>query len=90
VYPLKLVGPTISDGSSIGSLVRIDLRNIPTVPTWDLNGDHVCNISDVVVLGNYWGQRGANGWILEDLNHDGVINISDVVVLGANWGQRWP
>ena len=64
----------------------------PTVtgaPAWDLNGDHVCDIGDVVILGLHWGQKGTPGWIPEDLNNDGVIDIGDVVVLGLHWGQTW-
>ena len=58
-------------------------------PGWDLNGDGVCNIGDVVVVGLHWDETGAPGWIPEDLNSDGVINIGDVVVLGLYWGDRW-
>lgn len=61
----------------------------PTQPDWDLNGDHVCNIGDVVKIGLVWGQTGSAGWILEDVNNDGVINIGDVVVIGLHWGQTW-
>jgi len=60
------------------------------VPTfWDLNGDHICNIGDVVKLGLKWGLTGSHGWIPEDLNSDGVINIGDVVKIGLHWGQTW-
>ena len=58
-------------------------------PAWDLNGDHTCNIGDVVKVGLRWGNTGTAGWIPEDLNKDGVINIGDVVILGLNWGQTW-
>jgi hypothetical protein len=60
-----------------------------SAPSWDLNGDHVINIGDVVVVGLHWGQTGASGWIPADLNSDGAINIGDVVVLGLHWGQTW-
>ena len=90
LYPLKLVGSGLTGtGSKVGSVVRIDLRNIPALPAWDLNNDHVCNISDVVKIGLKWGMTGSAGWIPEDLNKDGVINIGDVVVLGLHWGQTW-
>jgi len=56
---------------------------------WDLNGDHICNIGDVVKVGLKWGQTGSPGWILEDINKDGSINIGDVVMLGLYWGQTW-
>jgi 3',5'-cyclic AMP phosphodiesterase CpdA len=58
-------------------------------PDWDLNGDHICNIGDVVVLGIKWGQTGTPGWCPEDISPDGYINIGDVVVLGLHWGQSW-
>ena len=63
--------------------------NIYPPAFWDLNGDHTCNIGDVVKLGLKWGLTGAHGWIAEDLNGDGVINIGDVVKLGLHWGQTW-
>jgi hypothetical protein len=56
---------------------------------WDLNGDHTCNIGDVVKIGLKWEQTGTPGWIPEDLNNDGIINIGDVVVLGLHWGDTW-
>lgn len=58
-------------------------------PVWDVNGDHACNIGDVVKIGLKWGQIGPAGWIAEDTNKDGFINIGDVVVLGLHWGQTW-
>ena len=60
-----------------------------SAPVWDLNGDHVCYISDVVKVGLKWGLTGSSGWIPEDINYDGLINISDIVVLGLHWGQTW-
>ena len=62
---------------------------LPDEPEWDLNGDHVCNIGDVVKVGLHWSEAGDNGWIPEDLNSDGIINIGDVVVIGLYWGQTW-
>ncbi|MDD5093566.1 MAG: SBBP repeat-containing protein [Dehalococcoidia bacterium] len=60
-----------------------------STPAWDLNGDGVCNIGDVVVIGLHWGDTGTPGWIPEDLNNDGAINIGDVVVIGLHWGESW-
>ena len=89
-YPLKIVGSDVSSGSRVGAVVRIDLRNIPSEqPAWDLNGDGVCNIGDVVLVGLHWLETGTSGWIPEDLNNDGKINIGDVVVLGLYWGETW-
>jgi len=92
-YPVKLVGSGLHSGDRVGGVVMIELLNlpepIPDEPEWDLNGDHVCNIGDVVKVGLHWGETGDDGWIAEDLNRDGMINIGDVVVVGLYWGQTW-
>jgi hypothetical protein len=92
-YPVKLVGSGLHSGDRVGGVVMIELLNLPPVgpaePDWDLNGDHICNIGDVVKVGLKWAQTGSAGWIPEDLNNDGVINIGDVVVVGLYWGQTW-
>jgi len=92
-YPVKLVGTGLHSGDRVGGVVMVELLNlpepIPEEPEWDLNGDHVCNIGDVVKVGLHWGGTGDDGWIAEDLNSDGIINIGDVVVVGLYWGQTW-
>jgi DMSO/TMAO reductase YedYZ molybdopterin-dependent catalytic subunit len=90
-YPLKVSGSGTSSGSRVGGIVKIELVDLPgsQPPIWDPNGDHICNVGDVVFIGLQWRQTGAPGWIAQDVNHDGVINISDVVVLGLHWGQTW-
>jgi len=88
------------DGASVGAVTSYEFTNVTAnhtisvifaldCPEWDLNGDHVCNIGDVVVIGLHWGEMGTAGWIPQDLNNDGVINIGDVVVLGLHWGETW-
>jgi hypothetical protein len=85
------------DGSSVGVVSSHTFTNVTAdhaitasfLPTWDLNGDHVCNIGDVVKVGLRWGETGAPGWIPEDVSPNGVINIGDIVVIGLYWGQTW-
>ncbi len=85
------------DGSSIGAVDNYTLTNVTSyhtiaasfAPVWDLNNDHVCDISDVTIIDLHWGQTGSPGWIPEDLNNDGTINICDVVVIGLDWGETW-
>jgi len=96
------VANVLVDGGSVGAVTSYTFTNVTanhtiaasfaansTAPDWDLNGDHVCNIGDVVVIGLKWGQTGAPGWIPEDVNNDGVVNIGDVVVIGLHWGETW-
>jgi Beta-propeller repeat len=94
------VAEVLVDGVSVGAVTSYEFTNVAAdhtisvsfatdVPAWDMNGDGVCNIGDVVVIGLHWGETGTNGWIPSDLNNDGVINIGDVVVLGLHWGETW-
>ena len=80
------------DGTSPTPTPTLTPTPTPTAtptPSWDLNGDHTCNIGDVVKIGLQWGRSGSGWWIPEDVNGDGVINIGDVVVIGLHWGQSW-
>jgi hypothetical protein len=91
------ISDVMVDGSSIGvvgshtftSVVADHTIAASFLPTWDLNGDHICNIGDVVRVGLHWGETGDPGWIPEDVSPNGVINIGDVVVIGLYWGQSW-
>jgi hypothetical protein len=58
-------------------------------PDWDLNGDHVSNICDVVLMGLHWGETGDPGWIPEDVNNDGVVDMLDVAVIDQNRKETW-
>jgi len=96
------VADVLVDGSSVGAVTTYTFNNVTadhtisasfaenaTDPDWNLNGDNVINIGDVVVVGLKWGQSGSPGWIPEDVNNDGVVNIGDVVVIGLHWGETW-
>ena len=101
-YP-RLIDVVYSTGLNVGSYTitsdftlpngTLDSKTVAfTVgegPRWDINGDGVCNIYDLVLLGNYWGETGAPGWIPEDINQDGFVNIYDLVILGNHWGETW-
>jgi hypothetical protein len=89
-YPTTtgLSGQVVSE-LIINSSVSAGSSASPNIPFWDSNGDHVCNIGDLVILGQHWGQIGTPGWIAEDFNNDGVINVGDIVKIGTYWGQSW-
>ena len=85
------------DGSTVGAVSSYTFTGVTAahtisasfMPSWDLNGDHTCNIGDVVKVGLKWGLIGSAGWIAEDVMPDGFINIGDIVVIGLHWGQSW-
>jgi hypothetical protein len=58
-------------------------------PRWDVNGDHVCNVLDLIMEGNHIGETGTSGWITEDINRDGIINVLDLINVGDYMGLTW-
>jgi len=58
-------------------------------PAVDINRDGVCNIYDLVLLGQLLGRNRYSRWVPEDINSDDVVNIYDLVILGNHWGQTW-
>jgi YVTN family beta-propeller protein len=58
-------------------------------PSWDVNGDHVCDVLDLIMEGNHIGETGTSGWITEDINRDGVINVLDLINVGDYMGLTW-
>ncbi len=55
----------------------------PPRAKWDVNGDGVVNIFDLVLVGGNFGKRGTG-----DVNGDGIVNVFDLVTLGAHFGER--
>jgi hypothetical protein len=85
-YPLVLAGSAVSAENEVWGVSRIE---VAFNPAWDLNCDHVCDVGDIAMIGQEWGNTGSAGWIAQDLNKDGAINVCDVVLLGRHWGQTW-
>jgi hypothetical protein len=99
-YPLKATGSATASGDRIGGIVQIRLMLSTPTPTptptstpsahpWDFNGNHGCDIGDVVIVGLHWGETGTHGWIPQDLNTNGGIDIGDVVIVGLHWGETY-
>ncbi len=66
-------------------------------PDFDVNGDHNCNVLDLVSIGGVWNQTApasgnpayplVRGWLAQDANFDGHINVLDLVTVGTHWGS---
>jgi hypothetical protein len=56
---------------------------------WDINMDGYCNILDLVLISNYYGQSGSNGWIRQDVDNNGLIQVLDMVNLTSHYGTSW-
>ena len=64
---------------------------IPTasssIPDYDVNSDGSCNIIDIVLIANRFGESGNPGWIREDVDNNGLINTLDIILVSNNYGD---
>jgi predicted outer membrane repeat protein len=56
---------------------------LPGSCPWDLNGDDLVGISDLLILLGAWGPNPGHP---ADINGDGFVGIGDLLALLANWG----
>ena len=56
----------------------------------DVYPDGKITITDIVLIGNRFGETGELGWIPEDVYLDGKITITDIVLVGNRFGETKP
>jgi len=59
-------------------------ENLP----WDVNCDGIVDISDLVLVGQHFGEYHPSEGCA-DVNGDGVVDISDLVVIGRHFGEKY-
>jgi hypothetical protein len=59
--------------------------NVTVYPDWDVNFDGKVSLSDLVLVGQCFGEMGAPHWIREDVNRDGEIDIVDMSQIVQHW-----
>ncbi|MBN1280953.1 MAG: hypothetical protein JXA00_04820 [Candidatus Thermoplasmatota archaeon] len=59
------------------------------LPNWDINGDGVCTIFDLVLVSNHYGETSSNGWIREDADNNGTVSVLDLVYLSNHYNEMW-
>ena len=60
---------------------------MPLVTPWDVNGDGIVNILDMIMIGQHFGLSEGDENFDEraDINKDGIINSLDMIIVGQNW-----
>ena len=66
-----------SSGSEGVYEVTVYLSTCP----WDLNGDGIVGVGDLLQLFANWGTPGPG-----DFNNDGTVGVGDMLIMFANWG----
>ncbi len=58
-------------------------------PNWDIDNNGECNVYDLVLVSNYYGETGTSGWIREDVDNNGEIQVMDLVLLSEQYDESW-
>ncbi len=75
-----LIEATNIDGASEPDLVTVIVGE-----SYDLNGDGVINIQDLVIVGKHFGESGEG--VQGDVNRDETVDINDLVIVGKHLGE---
>ncbi len=88
VYAWPVPGESdVADNTFYGWAIITSAR---TTIVGDLNGDHIVDILDAIILANHFNTSlGQTGWDQNaDLNGDGVIDILDAILLSSHFNQH--
>lgn len=55
-----------------------------TAEPWDVNGDNVVDISDLILVGKHFGESTST---VGDVNGDGAVDILDLVIIISHFGE---
>ena len=58
-------------------------------PNWDIDANGVCEVLDLVLVSNHYGETGADGWIREDVDNNGRIQVLDLVLVSNHYHESW-
>lgn len=78
-----------SSSKLIPSTAREVTLNVSSAPPWDTNGDGITDITDLVIVGQYFGQTIPTPITPNpDVNGDGKVDIFDLVEVGQHFGEK--
>ena len=83
-YSYSIYAKDTSNNGNISSSIPFSMPS-----NWDVNGDGVCGILDLVLISNHYGEIGSSGWIREDVDNNGEIQVLDFVYLSNHYGETW-
>ncbi len=89
VVSLRNVRLLDSSSKLIPSTLKQVTINISGAPPWDINGDGITDIVDLVIVGQYFGQTIPTPITPNpDVNGDGKVDIFDLVEVGQHFGEQ--
>ena len=82
---LTLSGVVVGDITGTAVSITVTGGSVTVYANWDVNMDGDVNVLDMTLVGQHWGETGANHWIREDVNSDGTVDVLDMIVIGQHW-----
>ncbi len=67
--------------------VTVQFISIQPHPRYDVNGDGVVNVLDLVAVGQHFGETTSQPYPNYDVNMDGTVNVLDLVAVGQHFGE---
>lgn len=77
-------GPVKFENSQDIVYTLVSSNLLPDISDYDVTGDGVINILDLVYIANRFGQESGEG----DVNNDGEVNILDLTLVAKHFGEK--
>ena len=86
-YPISVMATSKTDNTMTAEVAITTTIEVPPPPPtpWDVNGDGMVNIQDLVLVASEFGQSGES--LKGDVNGDGSVNILDLVLVSSHFGE---
>ena len=95
-YPISVTATSKADNTMTAEVAITTTIEVPPPPPtpevppppptpWDVNGDGMVNIQDLVLVASEFGQSGES--LKGDVNGDGSVNILDLVLVSSHFGE---
>ena len=86
-YDISVTATSETDNTMTAEVTTTTAIEMPPPPTpWDVNGDGIVNIQDLVLVASEFGQSGEA--LKADVNGDGVVNVLDLVLVSSHFGEN--
>jgi len=79
-----VLSATLADAA--GNVETDSSKRVSIYPAWDANTDGVIGVSDLLIVGMYFGQSVPAGSDA-DVNSDGRVDVLDVIIICRNFGD---
>lgn len=89
-FLISLFDPAAESADHRKANVSIEVGQVVVTQAWDINGDFVVNIIDLLILRQHYGEITIEPYPRYDIDKNGVVNIIDLIILRQRYGEQIP